>query len=135
MWGASTFFVLGVSVKVYNEDVLMVSLKVPDKVCRFWSICTWCITFWKLQTLVDEKVVVTQTTFDVDSWISRILPLVLQDEQYQYHCLCDYSLRVIDVSYVNHQISNYYLVIFIVDRLEMQRHFLPCSCCTDFFNC
>lgn len=41
---------------------------------------------------------VRETTLDVDSWISKVLPLVLRDEEYSYQCLCDYKLKVIEVS-------------------------------------
>jgi hypothetical protein len=42
---------------------------------------------------------VRETTLDVDSWISRILPLVLCEEKYKYQCLCDYKIKVIEVSH------------------------------------
>ena len=48
--------------------------------------------------MISEGLVVKQTTLDVDSWICRILPLVLKDKQYNYHCLCDYNVKVIEVS-------------------------------------
>ena len=54
-----------------------------------------------------------QTTLDVDSWISRILPLILRDEQYEYQCLCDYDLKLFEVR-LKLSSYNYYSTMYFL---------------------
>ena len=49
--------------------------------------------------MFERGLITRQSVFDVDSWISSILPSVLCDKNYEYHCLCDYNLKVIEVKF------------------------------------
>ena len=77
----------------------MISLDVFNGVCEHvHQVCCFDLV---LQYPRQSGVLVKQTTLDVDSWISKTLPLVLQDKHNKYQCLCDYGVKIIEVLYAS----------------------------------
>ena len=77
---------------LFTADLLLVWDNYARLFVFFLSVCV-CV-----QELMDG-LVVNYAMLDIDSWISSILPSVLHEEWCKYHCLCDYNVEIIEVSW------------------------------------
>lgn len=70
-----------------------------------------------------SRLSVRHTTLDVDSWISIILPQTLHEDQYKYHFLCDYNLKVIEMD----PRCNITFIVVAVVQVSSTVKFMKCA--------